>query len=71
MNVKQLREMLAQYPDDMEILNERFSDYDVVKLEDWAVIDGVPNGQWVMRAHATMSDENKAKVRKYLHLAGN
>jgi hypothetical protein len=71
MNVGELKKMLEQYPDDMEILNDRCSDYDLVKLEDWSVVEAVPQGFYVMRAHPTMSDENKAKAKKYLHLVGN
>lgn len=71
MNVGGLKKMLEKYPDDMEILNERCSDYDVVKEEDWTVVSGVPNGEWVMRSHPTMSPENKSKEKLYLHLAGN
>jgi hypothetical protein len=71
MNVGELKKMLEQYPDDMEILNDRYSDYDLVELEDWTVVDGVQQTWGVMEAHPTMSEENKAKMKKYLHLRGN
>ena len=71
MNVGELKEMLKQYPDDMEILNERYSDYDIVKLDEWSIVKAVPKGNYVMRSHPTMSDECKAKEKEYLHLYGN
>ena len=42
MNVGELKKMLEKYPDDMEILNERCSDYDLVELSDWSVVNAVP-----------------------------
>lgn len=71
MNVGQLRKMLKQYPDDMEILNTRCSDYDIVTEDEWSVVKGVFQGEWVMRSHPTMSEENKQKEKSYLHLQGN
>jgi len=72
MNVGELRTMLEQYPDDMEILNERHSDYGRVLRSDWSVVMAVPNSEfWVMRSHDTMSAENKALEKAYLHLSGN
>ena len=71
MNVGDLKKMLEQYPDDMEILNDRCSDYDVVDENEWSVVKAVPQGQYVMRSHPTMSEENKAKEKEYLHLVEN
>lgn len=73
MNVGELKKMLEKYPDDMEILNSRCSDFDIVDESDWSVVEAVPQEScwYVMRAHPTMSAENKAKAKKYLHLLGN
>ena len=71
MNVGELKKMLDQYPDDMEILNSRCSDYDLVKIEDWSIVKAVPKDFYWMRSHPTMNDENKTKEREFLHLAGN
>ena len=71
MNVGELKKMLEQYPDDMEILNDRCSDYDIVLESEWTVVKAVPQCHYVMRSHPTMSDENKAKEKEYLHLRGN
>lgn len=66
MTVSELKEMLNKYPDDMEIVVDRWSDYVVV--DDIEVIKGVPNEDWVMRSHSTMSAENKAKEKEYLYI---
>ena len=71
MNVGQLKKMLETYPNEMVVLNERFSDYAIVQPEDWSVVCGVDNDGWVMRSHPTMSAENKAKEKSYLLLIGN
>jgi len=71
MNVKELKKMLKKYPDDMEIVTSRCSDYQIIKEDEWEIIEGVPNDHWVMEIHRTMSEENKSKVQKYLHLEGN
>lgn len=71
MNVGELKKMLEKYPDDMEILNSRCSDYDLVKEEDWSVVKAVPKYFYWMRPHPTMSAENTDKEKEYLHLAGN
>lgn len=71
MNVGDLKKMLEQYPDDMEILNGRHSDYVLISEDEWSVVKGVPNDGWVMRSHRTMSEENKKKECEYLYLEGN
>lgn len=71
MNVGELKKMLEQYPDSMEILNDRCSDYDLVEIGDWSVVRAVPRGHYTMRSHPTMSEENKSLEKEYLHLRGN
>lgn len=71
MKVKELKEMLQQYPEDMEILNGRCSDYEIIEVNEWSVVRGVDKNGWVMRSHPTMSKENKAKEKSYLALEGN
>ena len=63
--------MLEQYPDDMEIVNERCSDYDIIDEYEWSVVKVLGKSHWVMRSHPTMSEENKLKEKEYLVLAGN
>ena len=73
MNVSELKRMLNKYPDDMEILNGRYSDYELIKEDEWTVIKAVlqADAGYVMRSHPTMSEENKAKEKEYLYLEGN
>ncbi len=73
MNVGELKKMLEKFPDHMEILNERCSDYSTIKEYEWSVVKGVPQdgAHWVMRSHPTMSEENKRKEKEYLLLDGN
>lgn len=71
MNVKDLKRMLEKYPDDMEILNGRYSDYEIISEDEWSVVKGVDKDGWVMRSHPTMSEENKVNEKEYLYLEGN
>ena len=76
MNVGELKKTLEKYPNDMEIINSRHSDYEIVLEEDWEVVQGVENGWnglsfWVMRSHPTMSEENKRREKSYLCLSGS
>jgi hypothetical protein len=71
MTVAELKKMLERYPDDMQILNGRYSDYANVIESDWSIVKGVDKDGWVMRSHRTMSDENKAEEKDYLYLEGN
>jgi hypothetical protein len=72
MTVKELKIMLDKYPDDMEVLNSRCSDYDIIQESEWHVIKAVPtNNGWVMRSHKTMKFEHKENEKEYLFLEGN
>lgn len=71
MNVRELKRMLDKYPNDMEIVNERYSDYEIISESEWSVVRGVEKKGWIMRAHPTMSEENKQNEKEYLALAGN
>ncbi len=71
MNVGDLKKMLENYPDDMEILNGRCSDYCIISTDEWSVVSGVEKNGWVMRSHTTMSEENKSNEKSYLYLQGN
>lgn len=74
MTVKDLREFLANFPDDVEVLQTRCSDLGPMSLDEWGPIQGIQqvSGRygWVQRADM-MTDENRARVRTYLHFAGN
>ena len=71
MTVAQIRKMLEKYPDDMEFVCGRFSDYALIEETEFSVIKGVAKNGWVMRSHPTMSEENKAHEKEYLYLEGN
>lgn len=71
MNVGELKKLLDQYPDDMEIVNGRYSDYQIISANEWSVIQGVAQSEWVMRSHPTMSKDNKKREKSYLYLEGN
>lgn len=61
MNVGELKKMLEKYPNDMEIVNERNSDYGIISEDEWSVIKAVPQryAGWVMRSHLTMTSNNE------------
>lgn len=71
MNVKELRELLEKYPDDMEVLYQLYSDYENLKPDDISAMPSVNMGGYWMRSHPTMSSENKANEKIYLVFPGN
>ena len=71
MTVKELKIMLDKYPDDMQVITSRCSDYDIIQESEFEVVKAVFKGFYCMRSHETMSDENKAKEKEYLYLEGN
>lgn len=71
MNVGELKKLLEQYPDDMEVIQEIYSDYGMVGEGYFSVVKAVPKQAWIMRSHPTMSEENKLAAREYLCIAGN
>ena len=71
MNVGELKKMLEIYPDTMVVVNTRCSDYQIIKQNDWTIVNGVEKDGWVMRSHPTMSEENKQQEKFFLHLKGN
>lgn len=66
MTVKELRHMLGKFPSEMKVVVDQYSDYaDAVSCE---VVKGVRYEDWIMRAHCTMSAENKDKEEEFLHI---
>lgn len=63
MNVGELKQFLANYPDDMEIVNGRYSDYEIIKESEWSVVRGVPEDGMVMRSHPTMSQKKTRRLK--------
>lgn len=71
LTVKQLKEIIADLPDDMEVIYDCCSDYEAMNPEDVKLVSAVPKGGWHMRSHPTMSEDNKSKQQQYLHFPGN
>ena len=72
LTVEKLKKLLSDYPDDMEIIYDRCSDYEDMDECSIFVVKAVRNDSgWLMRSHPTMSAENKASEKEYLHFPGN
>lgn len=71
MTVGELKKMLEKYPEDMQILNGRYSDYDLISEDEWSVVKAVPRAEWVERYHKTMGEEDQKAAKEYLYLEGN
>lgn len=71
MNVRELKQALEQYPDDMEVLYCLHSDFERMEADDISTVEAVDqNGYW-MRTHRTMSADNQARKKTYLLFPGN
>ncbi len=72
LNVGQLKKILEQHPDDMEILYCLHSDYAFMEADEISTVKAVMKcGGWAMRSHPTMSAQNKAEEKTYLLFPGN
>ena len=71
MNVGELKKFLEHFHDDIEVVNKRYSDMQIIQPQDFSIVGGVEKDGWVMRSHETMSVANKLAEKKYLHLEGN
>jgi len=73
MNVAELKKMLDNYPDDMPVIKEIYSDYQGVEEVDFSIEKAVyrEGMGYYMRPHRTMSNENKEHVYACLCIAGN
>ena len=67
LTVKELRMFLSTLPDDMEILETRYSDFRNMTLADWKIEEAHRQSEWVMRHHPTM----KQRGQNFLHFQGN
>lgn len=70
MTLGELKKLLAQYPDDVEVIFPKYSDYAHIEAAEVALIKAVPPDDdcWVMRSDPHMTEENKAKEKTYLTL---
>jgi len=71
MNRKELQEFLNKFPEDMEIILEAYSDYALIKEDDFVISKAVDQNFYVMKVHPTMSEENKLKIKPYLIIESN
>lgn len=70
--VQALIKYLQTLPPKMKVLFEQYSDYSPLTLDQIKMEQAVDQGNdWVMRAHPTMSDENKSKTKTYVVFPGN
>ena len=70
LTVKELRESLNNYPDDMEVIVDMHSDYALLATDGLEITKAVQQGWGIMCSHRTMSEENKSKEKDYLYLGG-
>lgn len=66
MDVKELKILLDQYPDDMEVIYRLYSDYCKMCPDDIEIVKAAAKGCYVMRNHPKLGEEYKAGVREML-----
>lgn len=66
MKVKELKEFLNKYPDDMVVVYSSMSDYQEITGAE--VVKAVNKGFYIMRSHQTMSQKNKDNEEEVLEL---
>jgi len=76
MRISELQTFLARTladEGDLELSETRCSDYQLMSLDPWEIIEAVmyEDRDWMMRVHPTMSAEDHAKARRFLHYYGN
>lgn len=71
MNKLELVEFLKDYPDDMPVIFQQYSDYSHMEADMIGVVTAVDKGGYIMRFHKTMSEENKRGAKVYLCFPGN
>ena len=68
MNVKKLKELLSQYPEDIELVIFVHSDYQFLDDECLSTVNLVDKVFYLIRAHPSMSEENVKKEKQYLKI---
>ena len=75
MTTGELRKLLLKLDpsEKLEVLETRCSDYKEMDAEYWGVVRAVKktSAGYIMQAHETMSAEEKAAERNFVHFAGN
>jgi len=68
MKIKELIETLKGFDPELEVVYPMHSDYNMLDPELIGVANLVDQDGYVMRAHRSMSEENKSRAKKYLCL---
>lgn len=73
MKVKELVSLLQSFDQELEVICTRYSDYTFVSPKDISVVQALqgPDKEWLTTHHPSMSEEDNAKLRNYLHFKGN
>ena len=71
MTINQLIEYLQTFPPELEVLERRYSDYDLMEKDNWHIVQAVNKGYYRMRTHYSLTEEDKAKAKNYLLFEGN
>lgn len=75
MTTKELIDRLLELDPDgkMEVICTRCSDYQAVHSDEVTVVSAVkkPSANYIMRDHQTMSVEDRAACRDFVHFDGN
>jgi hypothetical protein len=66
MIVKELREALKNFPEDLAVIVKVCSDYGEVDTIDFEIVKAVDKGYYIMRSHPTMALEWQEKEKEYL-----
>jgi hypothetical protein len=73
MTVKDLIAKLQTFPENLEVLEQRYSDFQYMDPGSWQTVEAMPypSGGWVQRAQYSMTEELKAKCKTYVVFWGN
>jgi hypothetical protein len=67
MNIKDLKEIIKDLPDDMEVIQMVYSDFHHLEKKEFTLVKAVATSNgWLMRSHPTMSDSTKKAEKTYL-----
>ena len=66
MTVRDLIDKLRMYDQDLEVITDEYSDYTHVTTV--GGLKGVNKGDWIMRSHSSMSEDNKKNEQLFLYI---
>lgn len=69
MTVNDLIKLLEKYPQNLEVVVDRYSDYIQLDKSNVSITEGIPKDEWVMRCYSShMFKDKEVLVKKYLYL---